>query len=82
MVKTIVYAKSIDKVHFKFECPFCYDKYKKDGITPTKNAKKLFHIHGSNENLRNRRESRIAHCNNKIYNGSFEIIIDDSTIKN
>ena len=82
MSKTQVHAETINKVQFTFECPYCYTKYRKDGKTPYKTAKKSIHYHGSGYNTNNRNESRIAHCNKRIYNGEFEIIIDDSTLRN
>ena len=39
MVNTTVHAKSINKIQFYFECPFCWTKYKKNG-EPYKNAKR------------------------------------------
>ena len=54
---------------FAFDCPFCFDKYKKDK-TPKKNAKHLKHWHGSGGiDMRylkpdeTRVEPRSAHCN-------------------
>jgi len=81
MLSTIVHADSIDKTTIKFQCPYCYTRYKKDGITPYINAKKRIHVHGSCDNLHNRKEHRSSHCDDRIYNGSFEIIIDDGTIR-
>ena len=80
MVNTTVFAKSVDKVHIRFECPFCWSKYKKNG-EPTKNAKKVIHLHGSCGELHNRIEHRGAHCINNKYNGSFNIIINDDTAR-
>jgi hypothetical protein len=80
MVNTTVNAQSINNVHIKFECPYCWSKYKKNG-EPTKRAKRINHMHGSNDNLNNRTENRIAHCMNERYNGGFNIIINDETIR-
>ena len=80
MVETTVYAKSINRTQFYFECPFCWTKYKKNG-EPSKNAKKVIHCHGSNNELHNRKEHRSSHCPTR-YRGSFNIIIDDNTFKN
>lgn len=80
MVNTTVYAMSIDKDEIKFECPYCWTKYKKNG-EPYKTATRKIHIHGSGERLHNRSEHRIAHCMSKIYSGGFKIIIDDNTIR-
>jgi hypothetical protein len=80
MENTTVHAKMINDVYFKFECPYCYTKYKKNG-EPRLGAKRINHIHGSNKNIRNRTEHRIAHCTMERYNGGFNIIIDDSTIR-
>lgn len=80
MVNTTVNAQSIDGYHIKFECPYCWSKYKKNG-EPTKNAKRINHIHGSSGNLNNRNEHRIAHCVRERYDGGFNIIIDDKTIR-
>ena len=75
-----IIAQSIDKIHIKFECPFCYNKYKKDG-TPYKRAKRLIHKHGSGGNLKNRVEHRGAHCDYERNNKSFNIHITDKTIR-
>ena len=83
MVNTTVHATSINKIQFYFECPYCWTKYKKNG-EPCKNAKRLIHCHGSDNTFENREEHRGAHCignNGDRYNGSFNIIIDDNTIR-
>jgi hypothetical protein len=80
MVNTTVNAQSIDKIQISFECPYCWSKYKQNG-EPTKRAKKIKHVHGSNENLNNRTEHRLAHCIRERYDGCFYIIIDDKTIR-
>ena len=80
MVNTTVYAQSINKIQFSFECPYCWSNYKKNG-EPYKTAKRIKHVHGSNDNLNNRTEHRIAHCMKERYDGCFNIIIDDNTIR-
>jgi hypothetical protein len=79
MIEITVYAKSIDKIHFYFECPFCWTKYKKNG-EPYKNAKRLIHRHGSCNTFENREEHRVGHC--RETHRHFIIVIDDNTFKN
>ena len=79
-IETTVYAKSIDKIHIRFECPFCWTKYKKNG-EPYKNAKRLIHRHGSCNTFEIREEHRGGHCMPERYGGNFIIIIDDNTIR-
>lgn len=71
-----VVADSIDKTHIKFTCPHCFSKYKKNG-EPYKRAKNLVHTHGSNNDLSNRRETRVHH--GKRYGDEVEILITDET---
>jgi hypothetical protein len=80
-----VHANSVDKIHIKFTCPFCWTRYKKNR-TPTKLAKRVIHMHGSGNNLDNRTELRLPHCGTmeleyakKNNNFEFEITIDDQT---
>lgn len=73
-----VYAFQIDSDQFCYECPKCFDKYKKDGKTPYKRAKHTIHRHGSNGNLQNRTETRISHCRFGDRR-QVTIIIDDNT---
>ena len=74
-----VYAETISNKTFRFKCPFCYSKYKKDG-TPYKRSKRIYHTHGSSGDLSNRIEHRIAHCyGNKEYISDFNIHITDNT---
>lgn len=74
-----VIAESISNKHIRFKCPFCYSKYKKNG-DPYKRAKRIYHTHGSNGELYNRIEHRIAHCyGNKEYTTDFNIHITDNT---
>ena len=80
MVNTIVYAKSIDNEYITFECPFCLSKYKKNG-EPYKTSIKVHHYHGSCNEFHNRTEHRIAHCDKARYDGGFNIVIDDNTVR-
>ena len=73
-----VHCDSIDYEHLYITCPFCYSRYNKDG-TPSKNAKRVVHIHKSNEDFSNRIEQRIPHCPTKKRNYIFNIVIDDKT---
>jgi transposase-like protein len=76
-----VYASTISNKHIKFKCPFCYSKYKKNG-EPYKRSKRIFHTHGSNNDLTNRTEHRLAHCyGNKEYATDFNIHIDNNTTR-
>lgn len=77
---TEVHALSVDDKQISFICPYCWSKYKKNG-QPYMTAKRLIHYHGSNGNRANRIENRISHCSKHIYNGMFDIIIDDLTEK-
>lgn len=66
-----VVATEIDKIHITFLCPFCYSKYKKDKVTPTKNAKRVYHLHGSNNDLIIRCDGeRSPHCHKGHYQSS------------
>ena len=72
-----VIAETISSRVFRFKCPFCYSKYKKDG-TPYKRSKNVYHTHGSNGELINRIEHRAGHCS-KEHNNDFNIHITDDT---
>ena len=74
-----VEAETISAKTFRFKCPFCYSKYKKNG-EPYKTAKKIYHTHGSSGDLSNRIEHRAAHCYRKEgYMTDFNIHITDNT---
>jgi hypothetical protein len=73
-----VIALNIDKVHFYYECPRCWSKYKKNE-EPYKNSKHKIHIHGSGNDFSNRIEHRISHCFKNNYNAI--IHITDETIR-
>jgi hypothetical protein len=76
-----VEAETISNKTFRFECPFCWSKYKKNG-EPYKTAKRIYHTHGSSGDLSNRIEHRLAHCyGNKKYRCDFNIHITDKTIR-
>jgi hypothetical protein len=62
-LETIV-AKTIDLDNFTYECSRCWSKYKKNG-EPAARAKHIVHTHGSDKDLTNRKEYRIAQCINK-----------------
>jgi hypothetical protein len=80
----IIYKKILNivgeanDVHLTFSCPFCYEKYKKNG-DPYRNAKKLVHLHGNdyiNYKTRNFKcEGRAPHCKRLEKNGLNEYII-------
>ena len=72
-----VIASVVSKIYIHYECPRCFTKYIKDGITPRKGAKHIRHSHGSNGNLGNRTEIKSDHCIN--HSGNVHIIIDDTT---
>lgn len=55
-----IVAKSVDRKYLIFDCPFCLNKYKKDG-TPFKNAKRVEHIHGA-EGFHNYSIGKAPHC--------------------
>jgi hypothetical protein len=74
----VVYAFAVSDVHVYFECPFCYDRYKKDGM-PAKNAKRTIHFHGSAKSKENSIEGRLSHC--EIYKGEYYVVIDDRTAR-
>lgn len=75
-----VFATKIDRTHIYFLCPFCRTSYRKDG-NPRNNAKQVVHIHGSCNDLSNRIEVRVHHCDSKRYDGDFRIHITDETIR-
>ena len=77
MVVSVV-AKSVDKFYIRYECPFCYTKYKKNG-EPYKTAKHEIHKHGADGKLENRIEHRISHCAKNSHN--VDIIINDDTLR-
>jgi len=73
-----VVAKTIDSVHFSYECPTCWSNYKKNG-EPSLRAKRVMHQHGSDGDLTNRKENRISHC---LKNSELVIIhINDKTCR-
>jgi len=64
-----IIAKTIDNIHFTYECPFCWTKYKSNG-EPSLRGKRTTHRHGSSGDLKNRIENRITHCiknNSHVY---------------
>jgi hypothetical protein len=64
-----VVATEIDNIHITFLCPFCYSKYKNDKVTPTKTAKRVYHLHGSGNDLSIRCDgSRSPHCHKGYFN--------------
>ena len=71
-------ADYITKYQFAYTCPYCWDKYNRDG-KPRKNAVNIQHRHGSCGNTSNRVESRSSHCS--ITSGEVKIIINDDTIR-
>ena len=78
----VVEAKSIDNKHIKFDCPYCFNKYKKNG-QPYKRTRNRVHTHGSNGLLHNRIESRVHHhdyMRNK-QGAEVGIFITDNTIR-
>ena len=56
-----VYADEITDREIRFECPFCYASYKKNG-EPRQNGKRLVHMHHSGGDLSNRVTTRNPHC--------------------
>ncbi len=78
----VVEAKTIDKHHITYECPYCYTKYKKNG-QPYKKAKHRVHTHGSCGELHNRIEARIHHSGTDDPRNGQEvgISITDNTIR-
>lgn len=79
----VVIAKSIDRIHIKFDCPFCWSRYKRNGM-PYATARRKVHQHGSNGNLINRVETRGAHCDPlkfPIDMLGFSIHVTDETIR-
>jgi hypothetical protein len=57
----VVIAEYINQYQFSFQCPFCYSRHRRDG-KPYKNAKRVYHYHGSNGDLSDRIEYRNPHC--------------------
>lgn len=64
----MIIAKKIDSNTFTYECPHCR----------TKLGKPKMHQHGSENDIRNRVENRLADCNGK----NIEIHITDATKRN
>jgi len=62
-----IIAKTINSNTFTYECPHCR----------TGRAKPKMHQHGSEKNMSNRVENRLADCNGK----NIEIHITDATIR-
>ena len=75
-----VHAKWINDRQFGFECPFCYNKYKKNG-QPYANAKHIEHCHGSCGKTNNRVERRVPHCEKVCGAYDFLIVIDNETLR-
>ena len=71
-------ADLITKHHIYYTCPYCWNKYNRDG-KPRKNAVNIQHRHGSCGNLENREECRLSHC--PIQPGEVIIMINDDTIR-
>lgn len=70
-------GKSYYTVHY--ECPHCWEKYKKNG-EPYKNSKRIMHHHGEDTD-KNQIIERCSHCATEEaekYCG-VEVIIDDDT---
>ncbi len=84
-----VHCKRIDRIHFTYDCPFCW-KLRNGRIVDSpfnQTTKRLYmsakpnqHYHGSDNDFRNREEHRISHCTINHEKGVY-IVIDDDTIK-
>lgn len=61
-----VRASKVDYVHIYYVCPFCWSAHKKNG-QPYARARRREHFHGSDGDLRPRREHRADHCVVKRY---------------
>jgi len=61
-----VRAEKVDAVHVHYVCPFCFNRYKKNG-EPYKRSKRHNHCHGSGGVMSNRFETRAPHCNYMNY---------------
>jgi hypothetical protein len=85
----IVKAKTIDKTHFTYECPYCW-KLRNGRVTDSNfckktkriysSAKPKIHYHGSGGDFSNRTEHRGSHCTVNSKKGVF-IVIDHDTIR-
>ena len=76
-----VQAKEITATSIKYECSFCWSKYKQDGL-PAANAKRIVHCHGNTiSDFSNRIEDRRSHCDNPMieHNTVFIHITDNTT---
>lgn len=71
-------ADLITKHSIYYTCPYCWNKYNRDG-KPRKNAVNIQHHHGSCGNKANREECRSSHC--PIQKGEIIIIINDDTVR-
>lgn len=56
-----VVADTVSSREIKFECPFCYRRYNKNG-EPRKNGSQITHIHHSGGDLSNREVFKNPHC--------------------
>ena len=78
-----VEAKTISKEKIEFDCPFCFTRYKKDGLKPTKKAKHLTHVHSNLTGfIDNQMITRVPSCGNRFpfdQFSEFEIGVTDST---
>ena len=76
-----VKASTVDAMQFHFTCPFCYEKYKKNG-EPYAKSKHLVHRHGSGgDKDTNRLEHNGRHCRPEINKLDFCIGITPSTVR-
>jgi hypothetical protein len=79
----VVHAESIDIKRITYKCKHCFNRYNKDG-RPRKNAKNVYHYHGSCGQLENRHETRTRHCSVAMMafnSAEVIIVIDDDTIR-
>jgi hypothetical protein len=81
-----VEALSVDKIHIKYECPYCW-RLRNGKVVPTpfmkngkpyKSAKRNIHFHGSGDDFSHRTEHRSSHCLVNRDKGVY-IVINENT---
>ena len=80
-----IVAFRVDAQSIHIECPFCWDNYEEDEVTPRPGAHRAIHTHSSGGDLSNRTVHRAAHCwlsrmHPQLMNG-FNVTISHETEK-
>lgn len=75
-----IVARTVVKNTVTFTCPFCWTEYKRDD-TPSKNATKVTHVHGTGGNINNSIYHREPHCDPSHNTNRFIIYVTSKTIR-